>query len=596
MTTPLIALLALFAPPQTQAAEPLLTWATGMQPTVANPANAVPAPVGLTVDAKDGDSLTGTRTFKVTVQTDEVVTQVEFYVNGELRGTEQSTPYKFELDTLNENDGPIAIKFIAYTDQTHKGTKELKLNVDNGVSQGADVHVKKGYGFLRDAKYDAAITEGRIALKADKKSAAARLLLARSYLFEGVLDKAQKYAEDVTSDDPKNLEALQVASVIGLKQAFNTSAKNPDDSSTLDTIKTAFKNAVDARRTYLDAAVDAMGTVTPANAVQVAEANIRAGHYTTAIGILSPLFAKDTSKADIANRLTYAQIRRGRFQDAQSTLDLLKKANPTNSDPYSLALTALVDAQLGDNTAADAAMQDALLSDINDLGVRTAQASIALRNVTTAGEQKNYTSLQNMVTSLSKDAGNRTEVNYFLSALSNRLEHYSDARKYFEVAVLEEPSNYDMYIEEGNASISLAQSMNKFDKKHHLIPDADRDKRQAFQYRQAEAMFATALVAKPDSYQALSGLALAYLFEGKPVEALKYAKAAAGTEPTYAAGLYVLSAALSANGQDDAGKTVTVNAWKYDKELDGRPIPSPSEAWRYFNSRGRSPVITPPGR
>ena len=296
MSTPLLALLALIAPgnPHALADAP-------------SARHSQPAPVELVVDAKNAETLHGVKKFKVIVQTDEVVTQVEFYVNGELRTSEQSTPYRFELDTLNENDGDLAIKFIAYTDQTHKGTKEFKFTVDNGVAKGADFHVKAGAALLADGKLDEAVTEGRIALKADKTSAAARLLLARAFLFGNVLDKAQKYADDVVADDKNNLEALELSSVIGLKQAFTTAAKSLDDSETLKTVKDVLKTAVEARQRYLDGAVEKLGA--GASLLAVADANTRAGHYTTEINILTPEFGKDHTRLEVANRLIYAQIK-----------------------------------------------------------------------------------------------------------------------------------------------------------------------------------------------------------------------------------------------------------------------------------------------
>ena len=46
----------------------------------------------LTVNAKEGETLTGERTFRVTVQSSAPVTQVEFYVGEDLRDSDTSTP------------------------------------------------------------------------------------------------------------------------------------------------------------------------------------------------------------------------------------------------------------------------------------------------------------------------------------------------------------------------------------------------------------------------------------------------------------------------------------------------------------------------
>ena len=61
-----------------------------------------PAKVDLNVNLKNGEILSGTRSFRVMVQADDPINQVEFYVGDELRDTDSSTPYEFKLDTIEE--------------------------------------------------------------------------------------------------------------------------------------------------------------------------------------------------------------------------------------------------------------------------------------------------------------------------------------------------------------------------------------------------------------------------------------------------------------------------------------------------------------
>ncbi len=436
------------------------------------------AAVQLNVNAKSGDVVTGERQFRVTAYANDPVTQVEFYVGSELRDTDTSTPYEFQFDSLNEPDGDTTIRFKAYTTKGETGEKTIVVHVDNQVSKGADFHVQKAEGFLSDSKWDDAVTEGRIALKADAKSGPAQRVLARAYLGSGQLDKAQKFAEDAVATNGKDEKSLNLLSVIDLRRAFVTINTGGATSETLDTIRNSLKSAVDARKKVLDMDVDAVGAPTDANAVAYADAAIAAGRYSLAVSVLQPVFGKDQRKTDVADRLAFAQMREGRLADALMTLrDLKKYGTP---DAYSSALEGVLDTVTGQDQASDDAIKDAVLSDSENLGVRTAQAFIALsRNKTSV--------LAKLSADLSRDEGARPEVLYFLSALANRQGRYEDSVKFYERAVLAEPASADIYVEQGNQLIGLSQ-----------LPKVDQ-KQIDQQLEVAKIMFQTALEVRPES-------------------------------------------------------------------------------------------------
>jgi hypothetical protein len=95
------------------------------------------------------------------------------------------------------------------------------------------------------------------------------------------------------------------------------------------------------------------------------------------------------------------------------------------------------------------------------------------------------------------------------------------------------------------------------------------------------------------------------LMQGKLQDAVKFAEAAVTANQNYAAGHYVLSAAYSeaskyANGAQKA-KLITesqksnLKAGTLDKaNLEGREIPNAAAVFRYFETRGRTMVMTPP--
>jgi tetratricopeptide (TPR) repeat protein len=538
----------------------------------------------INVDAKDRDTIFGERKFRVTVQAQSPITQVEFYVGSDLRDSDTSTPYEFKLDTLEVDDGDLKLTFAAYTTDGKSTKKTVTVRVDNGVGKGADFHVQKGNDLLSQSKWDEAITSGRIALKAKKAYNPARVVLARAYMGKNVLDRAQKYAEDVIGDEPNNLGGLELLAAIKLQQAFITVNRGGSTADTQKTIAEALRGAADARRKSLDMQVDNFGAVNDDNRLRYVDLAITAGRYSIVPSQLSTVFARDMTNANVGNRIAFAQVKMGRWAEARATLGNLNKRSAM--DAYSYALLAVIETEAGNRQASDDAMKEAILSDAEDLGVRTAQAYIALKNVNTGV-------LGKLASDLARDQGQRTEVNYFLSALTNRLADFEQSRKYFERAVLAEPSNADMYVERGNESVRIALKAG-LDKK-----DAD------LQLNGAKILFETAIVGQPTSFQGLSALAMIHLMQGNVTEAIKFGEAAVAANPNYAAGHYALAAAFSeaskrADGSQKArliseSQKSNLKAGLLDKaNLEGREIPNAPAVFRYFETGGRTLVMTPP--
>lgn len=600
------------------------------------------APVKVHADVKNGDVITGEATFKVTVEASNLVTQVEFYVNDDLRDKATATPYRFTIDSLNETEGPAKLRFKAYTSEGETGETTVNVKFYDGLDKGAGFHLQEGAKALQDGNYEKAVTEGRIALKVDSKLNQARLIVARGYLRMNVMDKAQKFAEDAVSSEPKNANALDILSVINLKRAFTTFDRGTGDKNdTLKTIGDALKSAVESRQKVLNERVDAMPAPTAETIVSYADAALRAGRYGLAITNLKPFFDRDNRRTDLANRLAFAYIRQGRYSEAYDTLQLLKKYG--TPDVYTQATTAVLLAESGQVQASDDAIKEAILSDADNPIVTTSQAYIALkfvrsRTATLLSLGLNYddlrgkdsakgaearTTLEQILRELSKDSSQKTEVNFYECALNNKLENYDTARQYFEQAVLTEPTNYDAYIEQGNKSFQISLRLGKDAAK------ADLD----FLYENARTMFQAALEARPSSAAALTGMSLVETFEGKPEAAIKWALAATAAEPNYAASYVALCAAYTLGGvslTDQAyharqnGLKLPTNAERQDNELKAREIEKTAgkysrearaaqdtaekldskiagaelssrvAAWRYFNAGGRVPVLPMP--
>jgi predicted Zn-dependent protease len=591
------------------------------------------------VNAKNGDTITGERKFRVTVTSKNPVTQVEFYVGSELRDKDTSTPYEFSIDSLSETDGDLKLRFKAYTTENETGESAVTVHIDNGVSKGAPFHVTQGQTFLSDSKWDEAVTEGRIALKADSKSVGARIVLARAYLGKGDTANAQKYAEDAIEIEPNNQQALDLLSSISLQSAFRTfTSSTGDRKDSLATIKEAIGNAVTARRKVLDGAVDRAGEPTGTNLIPWSDIVLKAGRYSLAVQPLRTAFEADPSQGAIADRLAYAYLRLGRNADAATVLTTsLKRGSPS---AFGFAALAVARAEAGDVAGSDDSIKEALLADPDDPSVVAAQAYIALKFVRfrlgdqvqfnlnyddlggkdLTAKQESRNTLTKLVAQLQNAQAAKTETWYFRQALDDKLGEYSSADKAFQAAVLAEPTNFDAYIEEGNRSLASTQLSNL---------DADS---KALALANAEIMFNAALLARPDSTQALTGLSLVDTIQGKLDDAIKWGEAAYKSNPGYPAGYIALGTAYNlassalrnkADATRTKGRTsdplerakleqdarameaqsatyagssrdMGTKAAAIDHRLQGQQLTAAYPAWRYYSAGGRTPVLPQP--
>ncbi|AIE85807.1 tetratricopeptide repeat protein [Fimbriimonas ginsengisoli] len=596
--------------------------------------------VQVKVNAQNGLVITGEHTFRVTVVANNAVTGVEFYVGSELRDKDTSTPYEFTIDSLAETDGNLKLRFKAFTTEGESGEAAVTVKIDNALGKGLDFHIQKGTEALQDSKFDDAITAGRIALRIDPKSNAARIIVARGYLGKGTFDKAQKFAEDAVSDDPNNQSAADLLSSIKLRQAFTTMSRSSDRKETLATIKDAFKSAVDTRRKFVDSQFDKLSAPDDAHLISYADAALSADRYSAALAVLEPAFRKDNRRTDVGNRIAYAQMRLGRYADALNTLNDVKKYG--SADAFTYAGLAVLFAEAGNVDASDAALKDALVTSSDDPAVLSAQAYVALKFVRhrvidkstlllnyddiggadTASRTESRKTMRSALDQLEKGTGQRSTVSFFASALNNKLEEFGRGETYFERAVLDDPLNVDAYVEQGNRSLGLALNGK---------PSADEmDQR----LETARAYFETALTARPDSAQALSGLSLVALMQRKFDESLSLGEAASHAAPTYAAAQAVLGAVYSSvsgakrlqadniRKQNKTGGTTNeerqanevqarelehdaivlatkardtvVQAAKLDPRLEGQDITKPRAAWRYLYTGGRVPTLPQP--
>lgn len=608
-----------------------------MLAVVAPGAATAQAKVEVNVNARDGETITGSRQFRVTVNSRNTITQVEFYVGTDLRQNDTSTPYEFAFDSLAENDGPIRFTFKAYTTEGESGEKSVRLVINNGLSEGAPFHIERAEGLLAEGKWDEAIIAGKVALRIDENSVPARIALARANLGKGVLDEAQKFAEDAIAADDKNIAAYNLLSTIHLRRATRSFVTEGGDRRAMsDSIAQSMRLGIEARKKAVDLAIEALPAPTSENAIQLADAAIQAKQYSRAIQILTPELRKAEANAAVASRQAYAMMRTGNHREALQVLQRMEQVNGSLS-AFGYALKAVLAAELNDVTASDDAIRNALLQDRENSAVQSAQAFLAIKFTRTRfAEQTTQQLNYDMAESSAQRARNRpvyrqladeltartaqtTETNLYLSILSNRLDEFRQGSTYFQRAITAEPLNYDAFIEQGNRSIELMFRAN--------ATGADRDNALAV----ASGLFQAALTANDSSAEALAGLALVSVMQGKAADAVKWGTAATAAEPRQAFAHVALAAAYdtaarasrqeSERARSQARQSNTPNAERItleerastserqaadfarqsrealnaafglDSRIAGEEIVTARNAWRYYSAASRTALL-----
>lgn len=541
---------------------PLLSW------LMVAPAMAA---VTIKTNYKNGDKISGDVTFEVQAESSNLITSVEFYVGNDLRDTDQSTPYEFKIDTLTEDDGPFQVTFAAYDNEGASAKAVLNLQIDNGMSLGVEHHVKAAEEAISFGDFKKAIYHGRVALKIEPENNGARLVLARANLGLGVYDLAQKYAEDIVASEPGHQGGLALLAGVNLRRAFTALKVGTGDwDATIDSVRDALKSAASAQRTLNENRINALdGNADP---LAYVDALIDARRYSLAVTQLQSKFNADPRDPAVNNRYIYALIRAARWTDAA---EALKKAKDQGgADAYTYALDAIVRQVAGDQAGSEASEKEALFGGPNNLGVKSAQAWLALR-------RNNTRAFAEIVRELRETGGPSIVADYYnivALAMANQPEA---SRDLWELTILADPGSPELLVQRAMQAYSYAYS---------LSGDV-----QARQRGLAKALAEAAIEARPESFEALTMLAIIAMDAGNREDAYRWARAAAQAAPQYAPAQYVFAGALQMNGRSQEARAVMEGLGKLDRTMAGAPAPGGVAAFRYLYLSGRMPWLVAPG-
>ncbi|MER3462949.1 MAG: hypothetical protein C4342_08270, partial [Armatimonadota bacterium] len=200
----------------------------------------------------------------------------------------------------------------------------FNVTVDNGVSKGVEFHIQKATEFLQVSKWDEAIQAARIALKVDETSNQAKILMARAFLGKNMLDRAQQWAEDAILTK-ETVEGAELLAGIHVQRAFRIISMSGDKGDALKAITDAFKAAVQQKRLSLQLQIKALGDVTDANRLRLADLLIANHEYSAARRILGEKWNEYEPDTSVGNRLVYAMLRSGMMAEAYATTEIILK-------------------------------------------------------------------------------------------------------------------------------------------------------------------------------------------------------------------------------------------------------------------------------
>jgi tetratricopeptide (TPR) repeat protein len=119
----------------------------------------------VTVNAKTGDQVGNIFTVKAEVLSDAGVSKVEFSVDDQLKLTLNKAPYEYKWDTVDEDEGQHTLIVSAYDSQGNTAVKRVRVEVENGLSQGIKPHAQKALEYFHAGQFQKAQLEGRKAYK-----------------------------------------------------------------------------------------------------------------------------------------------------------------------------------------------------------------------------------------------------------------------------------------------------------------------------------------------------------------------------------------------------------------------------------------------
>lgn len=308
------------------------------------------ADIKLTLDTKEGDSISDVAKIVAHAESGDNIDKVEFYVDDQLRFTAPSVPYTFSWDTIPDKEGTHTLGVTAFDGNGQTKKLSITVKIDNELGLGASALAQKGADALKANDLPTALKYSRRALKAEPGNPEGSRLLAGIYAGQNDWAKAIATLEKSNNvgTDPNTMLALATYKMRYASDPTNADSFFP----TLDSVYELRQKAADL---HVAAVTKQNAEDTSAAHEAIGDALLAAGHPGQAELEYRKAGGKDNAPASSVSRYALAKL----YQDQpKGALDILHIAevNGTKPDPAMRAVRGMAYLWSGDYEAARAAV------------------------------------------------------------------------------------------------------------------------------------------------------------------------------------------------------------------------------------------------
>ena len=283
------------------------------------------ADIKLTLDAKNGDSISDTAKIVAHADSADNIDKVEFYVDDQLRFTAPSVPYAFTWDTIPEKEGMHTLAVTAFDANGQTKKLSITLNIDNELALGADPLAAKAAAALKANDLPGAMKYSRRALKAEPGNAEASRVLAGMYANEGDWNRA------VTTLEKSNNAATNTGTMLDIATYKMRRALRPENAATffteLESIYALRQQVADMHAA--EVAKQNTDDTTAAHEA-IGDALFAAAHYHAAVLEYRKVADKENAPATSVNRYALAALFEG---TPEAAIDILHIAEVKGTVP-----------------------------------------------------------------------------------------------------------------------------------------------------------------------------------------------------------------------------------------------------------------------
>lgn len=283
------------------------------------------ADIKLTLDTKDGASISDVARIVAHAESADNIDKVEFYVDDQLRFTAPSVPYAFSWDTILDKEGMHTLAITAFDGNGQTKKLSITLNIDNELALGGDALAKKAAEAFKANDLPTAMKYCRRALKAEPGNADASLVLAGMYANESDWEKAVTTLEK-SKNAGSNAKTMLTLATYKMRRALR-----PENAATFFTeLESIYSLRQQAADMHTAEVVKQHSGDTPADHEAIGDALLAAGHYHEAMLEYRKCGDKDNAPASSVNRYALATLYDGA---PESALEILHIAEVKGTKP-----------------------------------------------------------------------------------------------------------------------------------------------------------------------------------------------------------------------------------------------------------------------